>query len=94
MAAESLGMQDTIGRLAPGFAADIIVAKMREMPVEDMFAHNAVLRTDGRMVHDMYLAEVKSPAESSGPWDYLKIVRTIPGEEAFGPLSESTCPTK
>jgi branched-chain amino acid transport system substrate-binding protein len=83
-AIEATGSDDT----------DIIVAKMREMPVEDMFAHNAVLRTDGRMVHDMYLAEVKSPAESSGPWDYLKIVRTIPGEEAFGPLSESTCPTK
>ena len=49
---------------------------------------------DGRMVHDMYLAEVKSPAESTGPWDYLKIVRVIPGEEAYGPLSESTCPTK
>ena len=59
-----------------------------------MFAQNGVLRTDGRMVHDMYLAEVKKPEESSAPWDYLKIVRTIPGEEAFGPLSESTCPTK
>ena len=46
------------------------------------------------MVHDMYLAEVKSPADSNGEWDLLKIVRTIPGEEAFGPLSESTCPTK
>ncbi|MDD8022026.1 MAG: ABC transporter substrate-binding protein [Paracoccaceae bacterium] len=83
-AIEATGSDDT----------DTVVAKMREMPVEDMFSHGGVLRTDGRMVHDMYLAEVKSPAESSGPWDYLKIVRTIPGEEAFGPLSESTCPTK
>ncbi|MCE5974947.1 ABC transporter substrate-binding protein [Sinirhodobacter sp. WL0062] len=83
-AIEATGSDDT----------DTVVAKMREMPVEDMFAHGGVLRTDGRMVHDMYLAEVKSPADSSGPWDYLKIVRTIPGEEAFGPLSESTCPTK
>ena len=83
-AIEATGSDDT----------DTVVAKMREMPVEDMFAHGGVLRSDGRMVHDMYLAEVKSPADSSGPWDYLKIVRTIPGEEAFGPLSESTCPTK
>ncbi|MBW0159422.1 ABC transporter substrate-binding protein [Sedimentimonas flavescens] len=83
-AIEATGSDDT----------DTVLAKMREMPVEDMFANGGVLRTDGRMVHDMYLAEVKSPADSSGPWDYLKIVRTIPGEEAFGPLSESTCPTK
>lgn len=71
-----------------------VLAKMRETPVNDMFAHNGVLRTDGRMVHDMYLAQVKTPAESTRPWDYLKIVRTIPGEEAFGTLEESTCPTK
>ena len=83
-AIEATGSDDT----------ETVLAKMREMPVEDMFARGGVLRTDGRMVHDMYLAEVKSPAESSGPWDYLKIVRTIPGEEAYGPLSESTCPTK
>ena len=83
-AIEATGSDDT----------DTVLAKMREMPVNDMFAQNGVLRTDGRMVHDMYLAEVKKPEESSAPWDYLKIVRTIPGEEAFGPLSESTCPTK
>ena len=83
-AIEATGSDDT----------DTVLAKMRETPVNDMFAQNAVLRTDGRMVHDMFLAEVKSPAESSGPWDYLKIVRTIPGEEAYGPLSESNCPTK
>ncbi|WP_298864549.1 ABC transporter substrate-binding protein [uncultured Sulfitobacter sp.] len=83
-AIEATGSDDT----------DTVLAKMREMPVNDAFATNGVLRTDGRMVHDMFLAEVKSPAESSGPWDYLKIVRTIPGEEAYGPLSESNCPTK
>lgn len=83
-AIEATGSDDT----------DTVLAKMRELPVNDIFAENGVLRSDGRMVHDMYLAEVKSPADSSQPWDYLKIVRTIPGEEAFGPLSESTCPTK
>ncbi|MGR1583433.1 ABC transporter substrate-binding protein [Thalassobius sp. S69A] len=83
-AIEATGSDDT----------DTVLAKMREMPVNDMFAKNGKLRSDGRMVHDMYLAEVKSPADSNGEWDLLKIVRTIPGEEAFGPLSESTCPTK
>lgn len=67
---------------------------MRELPINDFFAKNGVIRSDGRMVHDMYLAQVKTPAESTGPWDYYKILRTIPGEEAYGPLSESTCPTK
>lgn len=83
-AIEATGSDDT----------DTVLAKMREMPVQDMFAKNGVLRSDGRMVHDMYLAEVKAPSDSDGEWDLLKIVRTIPGEEAFGPLSESTCPTK
>ena len=83
-AIEAAGTDDT----------DAVVAKMREMPVEDFFAHGGVVRTDGRMVHEMYLARVKSPADSTGPWDYYDIVRTIPGEEAYGPLSESDCPTK
>lgn len=83
-AIEATGSDDT----------DTVLAKMREMPVQDMFAKNGVLRTDGRMVHDMYLAEVKAPSDSTGEWDILKILRTIPGEEAFGPLSESACPTK
>lgn len=73
---------------------DAVMAKMRELPVNDFFAKNGQVRSDGRMVHDMYLARVKSPAESKGPWDYYEILRTIPGEEAFGPLSESECPTK
>ncbi len=42
-------------------------------------------------MHDMYLAQVKSPAESTGPWDFYKILKTIPGDQAFQPLSESTC---
>jgi len=68
-----------------------VMAKMRELPIQDFFARNARLREDGRMVHDMYLAQVKTPAESKGPWDFYKILKTIPGEEAFQPLSESTC---
>jgi branched-chain amino acid transport system substrate-binding protein len=49
------------------------------------------VRADGRMVHDMYLAQVKTPAESKGRWDYLTILRTIPADQAFLPLEESTC---
>ena len=68
-----------------------VMAKMRELPIEDAFARNAKLRPDGRMVHDMYLARVKTPAESKGPWDYYTILKTIPGDEAFQPLAQSTC---
>ena len=59
--------------------ASAVMAKMRELPVNDMFAKNGVLRKDGRMVHDMYLVQAKTPAESKGPWDLVKIVKTIPG---------------
>ncbi|MEE9299822.1 MAG: ABC transporter substrate-binding protein [Alphaproteobacteria bacterium] len=72
--------------------ARAVVAKMKELPIEDFFARNGYLRDDGRMVHDMYLARVKEPEESTNPWDLYEIARVIPGEEAFQPLSESTCP--
>lgn len=71
--------------------ADAVSAKMREMPINDMFARNGRIRVDGRMVHDMYLWEVKSPSESKYPWDYLKLVKTIPAAQAFMPLEQSTC---
>lgn len=70
---------------------DAVSAKMREMPINDMFAKNGRIRVDGRMVHDMYLWEVKKPAESRYAWDYLKLVKTIPADQAFMPLSQSTC---
>lgn len=70
---------------------DAVSAKMREMPINDMFAKNGKIREDGRMVHDMYLWQVKTPAESKYAWDYLKLVKTIPGDQAFMPLSQSTC---
>jgi len=69
------------------------VAQMRKAgPIDDFFAKGGTIREDGRMVHDMYLAEVKRPAESRGKWDYYRIVRTIPGDQAYQPLSESRCP--
>jgi len=72
--------------------AKAVMAKMREMPINDFFAKNGKLRQDGRMVHDMYLVEVKTPAESSGPWDYYKIMTTISGDQAFRPAGEDGCP--
>lgn len=70
---------------------ETVRAAMAERPVEDFFSRNGYIREDGRMVHDMYLAEVKSPEESTGEWDVYEILATIPGEEAYRPLSESQC---
>lgn len=72
--------------------ADKVAAAMREMPINDVFTHNAHIREDGRVMRDMYLAKVKTPAQSKYPWDYFKIVRTIPAEKTVAPLSQSTCP--
>jgi branched-chain amino acid transport system substrate-binding protein len=72
--------------------ANAVVAKMRDMPVHDFFADRGFVRADGRMVHDMYLVEVKKPGESQYDWDYYKILKVIPGEEAFRPMSEGGCP--
>lgn len=72
--------------------AKTVMAKMREVPVNDFFAKNGRVREDGRFVHDMYVYEVKKPSESKYPWDYYKLRATIPGDEAFRPLSESKCP--
>lgn len=69
-----------------------VMAKMRELPVHDMFTTHGQLRIDGRMVHDTFLVQAKTPQESSGPWDLVRLVRTVPGEQAFRPLSESDCP--
>jgi branched-chain amino acid transport system substrate-binding protein len=72
-------------------AAEPVVQRMRDTPVNDFFAKDGKIRADGRMVHDMYLAEVKKPEESNGEWDLIRIKQTIPGDQAFMPLSESSC---
>ena len=72
--------------------AKAVLAKMREMPVNDFYVKNGHLRQDGRLVHDMMLAQVKTPAESKAPWDYYQILRIIPGDQAFRPLADSGCP--
>ena len=72
--------------------AKAVAAKMKEMPVNDFFTKGGRVREDGRTIRDMYLFQVKKPSESSGPWDYYKLVRTIPAAEAFRPLEQGNCP--
>src|SRR5207237_10779394 len=69
-----------------------VMRKMREMPINDMFTKNGRIREDGRMVHDMYLFQVKAPEESKGPFDVYKLLATVPGDKAFQPLTQSRCP--
>ena len=69
-----------------------VVAKMKELPTDDPLFGKGSIRADGRKIHPAYLFEVKSPAESKGPWDYYKLVGTTSADQAFRPLSESACP--
>jgi len=70
--------------------ADKVMAELKKMPINDFYA-KGVIRADGRMVHDMYLMQVKSPSESTQPWDYYKVVSKLPGEEVFTTKAESKC---
>ncbi|MGO8919371.1 MAG: ABC transporter substrate-binding protein [Stellaceae bacterium] len=69
-----------------------VMAKMRATPINDFMTKNGVLRDDGRVVRDMYLFEVKKPAESKAPWDYYKLIQTVPGDQAFRPIDKGDCP--
>jgi branched-chain amino acid transport system substrate-binding protein len=71
--------------------ADKVMAQLKKTKINDMFTKNGVIRPDGRMVHDMYLMQVKTPKESKGAWDYYKLVSTIPGEQAYTTKAESKC---
>ena len=81
-AVQAIGTDDTAA----------VMKQMRAQPINDFFAKNGRIREDGRMVHDMYLFQVKKPAESNYPWDYYKLVATVPGDQAFQPLAKSACP--
>ncbi|MCD0503137.1 ABC transporter substrate-binding protein [Bordetella petrii] len=71
---------------------DALMKWMKSNKVNDFFAQNGYVREDGRMIHDMYLMQVKTPQESKAPWDYYKVVATLPGDEVYTKPSESTCP--
>lgn len=69
-----------------------VMAKMKELPTDDPIFGKGLIRQDGRKLHDMYLFEVKKPDEARGPWDYYKVLGTIPAEQAFRPMQEAGCP--
>ncbi|HUJ99468.1 MAG TPA: ABC transporter substrate-binding protein [Stellaceae bacterium] len=69
-----------------------VMAEMRKLPINDFMTHDGKLRIDGRVLRDMYLFQVKTPAESKEPWDYYKLVETVPGDKAFRPLDAGGCP--
>jgi len=68
------------------------MAKMREIPVNDVMTKNGKLREDGRLIRDMYLFQVKSPQESKSKDDIYKLLATVPGDEAYRPLKDGKCP--
>ena len=72
--------------------AGAVMAKMRATPINDFMTKNGSIREDGRVIRDLCLVQVKTPAESHGEWDLAKVIATIPGEKAFRPLPESECP--
>ena len=80
---------DKVGGATDGKA---VVAAMKAMPTDDPLFGQGVIRPDGRKIHPMYLFQVKAPAESKGPWDYYKLLATIPAEQAFRPLKDGGCP--
>jgi branched-chain amino acid transport system substrate-binding protein len=71
---------------------DKVMAALKSLKINDMYVKNGMIRPDGLMAHDMYVMQVKTPAESKYPWDYYKLVKTMAADEAFGPASDSTCP--
>jgi len=73
-------------------ATEAVAEKLRALPVNDFFARDGHVRGDGMMVHNMYLFQVKAPSESKYPWDYYKLLATVPADQAFQPLSEVKCP--
>lgn len=71
--------------------ADKVMEYMKKTPINDFYAKNGIIRPDGRMVHEMYLVEAKQPSESKKPWDYLKIVKKLPGDSVFTTKADSKC---
>jgi branched-chain amino acid transport system substrate-binding protein len=69
-----------------------VMAKMREMPINDVMTKNGKLREDGRVIRDMYLFQVKTPAESKSKDDIYKLIATVPGDKAYRPLKDGKCP--
>ncbi|OSI60325.1 ABC transporter substrate-binding protein [Bradyrhizobium canariense] len=71
---------------------DKVMAELHKAKIDDMFTPSGTIRRDGLMEHEMYIMQVKTPATSKRPWDYYKLIETMPGDRAFGKLSDSKCP--
>jgi branched-chain amino acid transport system substrate-binding protein len=71
--------------------SDKVMAELKRTKIDDMFAKGGYIRADGVMIHDMYVMQVKSPQESKYPWDYYRLIQTMSGEQAFGPIT-GACP--
>jgi len=71
---------------------DKVMAQLHKVKIDDMFTSDGKIRADGLLEHEMYIMQVKKPSESKSPWDYYRLVQTMTGEQAFGKLSDSTCP--
>ena len=71
--------------------AGAVMKQLKSAPINDMFARNGHIRADGRMVHDLYLVQVKAAADVKDKWDYYNVKETVPGDEAFQPLATSKC---
>jgi branched-chain amino acid transport system substrate-binding protein len=71
--------------------SDKVMAELKKMKLNDMFVKNGYIRADGLMVHTMYVMQVKTPAESKYPWDYYKVIKVMPGEEAYGSQPDPAC---
>ncbi len=69
-----------------------VLARMHATPINDFMTHNGFIRADGRVIRDMHILQVKTPAESHGEWDLETVVGTIPGPEAFQPANPAVCP--
>ena len=72
--------------------ADKVMDELHKTKIDDAFIQNGTIRPDGLLLHDMYIMQVKTPAESKGEWDYYKLVKTMSGEEAYGKLAAFACP--
>ena len=72
--------------------AKAVVRKMKEIPINDFFTKDGRVREDGRVIRNMYLFQVKSPEESKYAYDYYKLLKTVPGDEAFRPMAQGGCP--
>ena len=89
--ASTLHYLKAVDKVGSAFDGRAVVAAMKSIPTDDPLFGKGTIRQDGRKMHPMYLFEVKRPDESKGPWDYYKLLSTIPAEQAFRPLGEGGC---